>query len=733
MDVGLNIKVSADVKEAVRALGGLNDNLVEIATDGTVNIQAVNLALADLRKAAQNAGNTQELGMFNRAIRDLAQEAKTLKNVGLEDAFRRPQPAANQLGTVIGQLGYNTRSTRVGFIDLFTTIQGGALSPRLLANSFSLLGPAGLIAGAAVVGLIDLLTQQTDEEKKAAEGAKKLKEEILNLKFGGDVTIEATGSAQGNIARVRDLAAAVEDTNRSYAERKRALEELKETNKSYFGDLNLETKDMTLLASRVNDYAQALVTEAVIKGQVDEIAKMSSELGKQLKVQDQLHDAAVRAQNDEDAMKKNLSANIKTEGEEAAILQLETFHEATIKATEAFYTQRDAVDKIRVGIASYNGELKDNIDLQLKQRPLTVVKPEDEKSLDTLLSKIKEIKAEIAKPQEGPLFRIREQAGDPDIARLFKQKIAEAIQEGTKIGTAEGAKYAAELAKLYGQELSKIENPNLRVHVGGIVPVTPEDIDKISSQIEKSVGGKAVKIKVPVDFKESLEDSGFSKTNVQTLLKKATEDATKNMPTIRWTPKIQIIIDKAILQQEFKDQLNESLNKAITSSATSGLDQIGKSIGDAIAKGQNPVQAAGDAILGTIGGLIEQMGTALIKYGVETELIQDVLKGGLDIAPGVAIAAGVAMVAIGEVIKKSFKVPAFAEGGVVTGPTYGLIGEAGPEAIFPLSKISDFMASLPGRSAADGGSGGQFVIRGQDLVLVQQRANKNLSFVGKAT
>jgi phage-related minor tail protein len=34
-------------------------------------------------------------------------------------------------------------------------------------------------------------------------------------------------------------------------------------------------------------------------------------------------------------------------------------------------------------------------------------------------------------------------------------------------------------------------------------------------------------------------------------------------------------------------------------------------------------------------------------------------------------------------------IPRFAEGGIVTGPTLALIGEAGPEAVIPLDRMSN--------------------------------------------
>jgi hypothetical protein len=77
-------------------------------------------------------------------------------------------------------------------------------------------------------------------------------------------------------------------------------------------------------------------------------------------------------------------------------------------------------------------------------------------------------------------------------------------------------------------------------------------------------------------------------------------------------------------------------------------------------------------------------------------------------------------------------VPKFAAGGIVSGPTMGLMGEypgakSNPEVIAPLNKLQSMM---------DTGSGGnmnlsgEFVVRGQDLVLALQRAEKQKSRIG---
>lgn len=79
---------------------------------------------------------------------------------------------------------------------------------------------------------------------------------------------------------------------------------------------------------------------------------------------------------------------------------------------------------------------------------------------------------------------------------------------------------------------------------------------------------------------------------------------------------------------------------------------------------------------------------------------------------GVAILAGVAI--IGAAIGSLMAFGAFAEGGVVTKPMMGLVGEAGPEAIIPLSKLDQF-----------GGGGEQTII-----VQIAEREIARATFQG---
>jgi hypothetical protein len=114
----------------------------------------------------------------------------------------------------------------------------------------------------------------------------------------------------------------------------------------------------------------------------------------------------------------------------------------------------------------------------------------------------------------------------------------------------------------------------------------------------------------------------------------------------------------------------------------------------------------------------------LIAYGISVQKFQTAF-----IQPQVAVAAGIAMVALGTAVANQMKqgpsVTAFADGGIVSGPTLGLMGEypgarSNPEVIAPLDKLKGMMK-------ADQSSGfvASTTIQGRDLAIVLERYNKD--------
>lgn len=73
-----------------------------------------------------------------------------------------------------------------------------------------------------------------------------------------------------------------------------------------------------------------------------------------------------------------------------------------------------------------------------------------------------------------------------------------------------------------------------------------------------------------------------------------------------------------------------------------------------------------------------------------------------------------------------------ASGGIVTGPTLAMVGEGNEsEAVMPLSKLGNLMNNTfnAGAMASNSGGGnGEFILRGQDLVLAMNRSETSLKY-----
>lgn len=149
-----------------------------------------------------------------------------------------------------------------------------------------------------------------------------------------------------------------------------------------------------------------------------------------------------------------------------------------------------------------------------------------------------------------------------------------------------------------------------------------------------------------------------------------------------------------------------------------------------LASGQMSIGDVAGGLLSILGDVAIQLGKAALKIGVGMLAVQMAFSN-----PLAAIAAGAALILVGSVMKNmasSFSgqgagaATAFANGGIVSGPTLGLIGEysgarSNPEVVAPLDKLKGMIGQQGNRVEV----GGQFRVQGQDLVLALQRADKN--------
>lgn len=214
--------------------------------------------------------------------------------------------------------------------------------------------------------------------------------------------------------------------------------------------------------------------------------------------------------------------------------------------------------------------------------------------------------------------------------------------------------------------------------------------------------------------------------------------------------KLQAAFDKILANsQAFSQRLTQIMSGGLQNLAQG----IGTALGNAISTGGNLVNALGGLLLGTIGSIAIQLGKAAIQIGIAMKAIKLSFKN-----PFTAIAAGVALIAVGTMIKNAAGIvsgggfgggggrrggggsggsfiggntaggaTAFANGGIISGPTMGLVGEypgarQNPEVIAPLNKLQ----SIIGKSNNRGNINvtGEVRVDGQDLLIAIERANE---------
>ena len=175
--------------------------------------------------------------------------------------------------------------------------------------------------------------------------------------------------------------------------------------------------------------------------------------------------------------------------------------------------------------------------------------------------------------------------------------------------------------------------------------------------------------------------------------------------------------DFSITWQQTSNNINEILTNLVRDSIVKFSENIGKALAG---EGTNPFEGFGLMIADAAIGI----GKALIAYGVAITAFAFAVSN-----PFAAIAAGAALVIAGSYLKsrlskqsQAAKPTAFADGGIISGPTMGLMGEYpgashNPEVVATLDKLKSLI----------GGSGGGTLearISGNDLLILMNKAGR---------
>jgi hypothetical protein len=188
---------------------------------------------------------------------------------------------------------------------------------------------------------------------------------------------------------------------------------------------------------------------------------------------------------------------------------------------------------------------------------------------------------------------------------------------------------------------------------------------------------------------------------------------------------------------QIASDIGNALDSGIKQMAINMAGALGDLAMNIVAGAEDPLAKFGDALLSTLAGFMQTLGQAMMAAGLASQKFQALLFT----QPAGAIIAGAALIvaagAVKGIMQKGIEgrqskgstapnnqpqgIRPFADGGIISGPTLGLMGEypgarSNPEVVAPLNKLKDMI-----------GGGGNLTTRvsGQDLLIMLDRAETN--------
>jgi hypothetical protein len=253
------------------------------------------------------------------------------------------------------------------------------------------------------------------------------------------------------------------------------------------------------------------------------------------------------------------------------------------------------------------------------------------------------------------------------------------------------------------------------------------DIAQLQSEITQlSTGIQTKPITTKID-KADVEIKSFKIVALPSLL----DELDKAIQNIQGQPKIvNIPVEPRIKTVAIDQELNrfvETVNQAFANLQIESFASVGEALGNILGGGD--IRSAFQSFGEVIAGGLQAIGRQLIAISGLAKLTREALAS-LFTNPGLALAAGIGLIAAGAALRASIQggLQARALGGPVSGGQPYLVGERGPElfvpsvsgGIVPNNSVGSFMSG--GRM---NGGNGSTTLRGQDIILAYARTQRS--------
>lgn len=423
--------------------------------------------------------------------------------------------------------------------------------------------------------------------------------------------------------------------------------------------------------------------------------------------------------------------------DEAAKKQNE-FKQAIDSASSSIISQADKLTDLRSALTSAAKDMDDLTAATINQGVARLIFTQKESSIQKALSA--EIERQfLLRSRSAGVLKSTEFISDPQLDNLEKgyQAMLKLGRNDTELKkTIDRLK---ELNKVKGDEggvvnfLNSISKGFENIFKSFIkAPPTPEGFDLDKWVKEWLTKFPKITAPLPLEFSINLDEVRFVLLggDIKTFQEQINENINKQISKLVVAPRFHFsaeFLASRENQQAVIDAANKlagSFANAMGSSLSDSFVAIGEGIGN-ILSGED----FGNQIFQVFGDLLQQLGKALIQFALVDAVIKKILANPLTLPAGIALAAGIAAIAAGALLKNVTGRRA-AGGPVGAGQTY-LVGEKGPE-LFTPNTGGNIVANhdLVGGSFGSGAGmnlqlSGAFQVNGNDLVLVLARANQS--------
>jgi len=294
----------------------------------------------------------------------------------------------------------------------------------------------------------------------------------------------------------------------------------------------------------------------------------------------------------------------------------------------------------------------------------------------------------------------------------------------------------AQLFAEYLQERVRIEK-ELKESSKGVSDATEEGTEEVvkmtAEQLKLAQATKKTQESIDL-FAQSLLATNYDEMNFGGELKgmkegddifdKIIADAEKNAPEVKLAMTITPPTEDQLKKAKEKMDLLKAQADAVGDSVAGAFSNMSNSMISSLGLANTGMEGFLGGLLKTVTSLISMMLAASISQAIAGASASGTATGPAAVFTTPAFIA----TAVGGVLGAFAAIPAFADGGIVSGPTMGLMGEysgakSNPEVIAPLDKLKSLIPQNEGM-----GGKVEFQIKGTNLVGVLNRAGKSAKY-----